>query len=169
MEEWDLILPQLMRAFRGTPHSTTGETANMLMLGRELRLPDQMQDPQQPDGQPTHEYARELVERLRTLHQLLQEQQLKLRTDDTEEPLLYAPGDLVLMLNRRRRKGENPKLQPKFVGPYTIKECYSNHTYKIESRGQCSVQNESRLKLYQPCIEPSGQAPGSTEPAQRPT
>ena len=39
-EEWDLLLPQIMRAFRGTPHSVTGETANMLMLGRELRLPD---------------------------------------------------------------------------------------------------------------------------------
>ena len=26
-----------------TPHSVTGETANLLMLGRELRLPDQLQ------------------------------------------------------------------------------------------------------------------------------
>lgn len=34
--EWDLVLSQIMRAFRGTPSSTTGETANLLMLRREL-------------------------------------------------------------------------------------------------------------------------------------
>ena len=50
-EEWDLLLPQIMRAFRGTPHSVTGETANFMMLGRELRLPDQLQlPPQQLNG-----------------------------------------------------------------------------------------------------------------------
>ena len=41
-DEWDTILPQIMRAFRGTPHSTTNETTNYPMLGRELRLPDQL-------------------------------------------------------------------------------------------------------------------------------
>ena len=39
-EEWDLLLPQIMRAFWGTPHLVTGETANLMMLGRELRLSD---------------------------------------------------------------------------------------------------------------------------------
>ena len=36
-EEWDLLLLQLLRAYWGTPHMATGETANMLMLGKELR------------------------------------------------------------------------------------------------------------------------------------
>ena len=35
-EEWDLLFPQIMRAFRGTPHSVTGETANSMTLGWEL-------------------------------------------------------------------------------------------------------------------------------------
>ena len=34
-DERDVLLPQL-RAYRGTPHTATGETANMMMLGREL-------------------------------------------------------------------------------------------------------------------------------------
>ena len=34
--DWDLVLPQLLRSFRGTPQASTEETANMLMLGREL-------------------------------------------------------------------------------------------------------------------------------------
>ena len=34
----------------------------------------------------------------------------------------------------RRRKEENPKLQPKYVGPYTILQSFANHTYKLEGR-----------------------------------
>ena len=37
--EWDQLVPQIMRAVRATPHSSTGETPNYLMLGRETRLP----------------------------------------------------------------------------------------------------------------------------------
>jgi len=34
-EEWDTVLPQVMRAYRSTPHTSTGETPNPLMLSRE--------------------------------------------------------------------------------------------------------------------------------------
>ena len=30
--ERDLLLPHIMKVYRGTPHSTTGETANTMML-----------------------------------------------------------------------------------------------------------------------------------------
>ena len=39
-DKWDLMLPQIMRSLRATPHAVTGETPNYLMLGRETRLPD---------------------------------------------------------------------------------------------------------------------------------
>jgi len=39
-EEWDLVLPQIMRAYRSTPHSSTLGTPNFLMLGRETRVPE---------------------------------------------------------------------------------------------------------------------------------
>jgi transposase InsO family protein len=72
-DEWDSLLPQLMRAFRGTPHSATGETANLLMMGRELRLPDQLQHHPPPlDFQPQHTYVQEMKERLEEAHQILQ-------------------------------------------------------------------------------------------------
>ena len=48
-EEWDVLLPQLLRAYRGTLHTATGETANMMMLGRELKLPDQLQQQPPPE------------------------------------------------------------------------------------------------------------------------
>ena len=34
-EDWDLLLLQIMRTIRATPHKQTGETANFLMLERE--------------------------------------------------------------------------------------------------------------------------------------
>ena len=77
-------------------------------------------------------------------------------------------GNLVWLENKRRRKGENPKLQPKFVGPYEVLAAWGSHTYRIERQGQQSVQHESRLKPYRACNEPSGRAPATLEAARRP-
>ena len=107
-------------------------------------------------------------QRLEEAHSLLQEQQMHIRQEDDEEPPLYAVGDLVWLQNQRRRKGENPKLQPKFVGPYEVLAAWGNHTYRIERQGQESVQHESRLKPYRACTEPVGQAPGTMEATRRP-
>lgn len=158
-----------MRAFRATPHTVTGETANFLMMGRELRLPDQITcHPPLPDQLPVHAYAQALKERLEEVHHTLREEQTQIRTDEGEEPTTFAPGDQVWLLNRRRRKGENPKLQPKFVGPFEIEEAYHNHTYLIMRHGQRSVQNGCNLKPYYPCTDPRGQAPAALEPNRRP-
>ena len=159
-EEWDLYLPHIMRTFRSTPHSTTDQTANYLMFGRELRLPDMLVHSVPPSAPtPVHQYAANLNDRLRTAYEVLRQKQFDLRVESTEEPPLYAPGEMVLMINKRRRKGEMQKLQPKFVGPYIIKESWPNHTYRIEQGGKSSVQHESRLKPYHPSTDTQGCAP----------
>ena len=97
-------------------------------------------------------------------HAALREQQRAVRQEDQEEPLLFSPGNMVWLKNRRRRKGENPKLQAKFQGPYTVLKSWPNHTYQIERYGQTSIQNECRLKAYRPCPEEVGRAPVTLEP-----
>ena len=92
---------------------------------------------------------------------------MDIRQEDQEEPPLFIQGDLVWLENKRRKKGDNPKLQPKFVGPYEVIEAYSNHTYGIERSGQVSLQNECRLKLFKPYIEAVGQAPAMLEPRHK--
>ena len=88
--DWDLVLPQLLRAFGGTPQASTGETANMLMFGRELRLPDLlMNNPPPSDHQAHSEYVQKVVERLEEAHTLLREQQMAVRQEDSEEPHLF--------------------------------------------------------------------------------
>ena len=107
-DEWDTFLLQLMRAFRGTPHTTTGETANFMMFGRELRLPDSLiYDTPGREDTLTQEYAANLLEQMEAASEILQTRQKEIRTEDNQEPLLFKIGDQVWLENKRRRKGEN--------------------------------------------------------------
>ena len=164
-EDWDDLLPQLMRAFRATPHSKTGETANFLMLGRECRLPDQLVHGTHSIQLVTRtRYATELKERLELAHELLRSQQLRsMRTPNNEEDTLFSPGELVLVERKRRRRGVNPKLQPKFEGPFMVKKAFGNGTYKIQGRG---TVNECRLKLLHRCPDVEGQPNQPAVPAE---
>ena len=158
-EEWDLVLPQIMRAYRSTPHTSTGETPNLLMLGREARVPDHLNYhiPEQSYSVP--EYASRLVEQMQVAHAMLREKQWQVRQEDSSEPPLYQVGDWVWMVNYRRRRGQAAKLQPKFVGPYAVVEVMPNHTSRLERSGQISVQNEARLKPYWASPGAAGEAP----------
>ena len=87
------------------------------MLGWKLRLPDLLtSNPPPIEHQAHHEYTQELVQQLEEAHDMLKEQKMAVRQKDCEEPPLFQTGDLVLLQNVRQKKGENPKLQPKFVG-----------------------------------------------------
>lgn len=59
--------------------------------------------------------------------------------EDNEESLLFALGDIVWLDNKCRRKRNNSKLQPKFVGPHHAVPVFPNHTYLIERSQQTFV------------------------------
>ena len=40
-QEWDELVPLIMMSYRATPQASTGVTPNMMMLGRQTRLPVQ--------------------------------------------------------------------------------------------------------------------------------
>ena len=162
-DEWDRFLPQIMRTLRASPHASTGETANMMMLGRELRLLDQILCPTTMDEAQERATYVELQKRLEVTHEIIRQQQVITRQQNTDEPLLFLPGDQVLLEKRRRRKGENPKLQSKFVEPYQVIEAFPNHTYAITGKGQHSIQNESRLMLFKASTHTASQTPGEIE------
>ena len=72
---------------------------------------------------------------LEQAHKLLQVIKAKLQS---EEAFLFKEEDSVWLENRRSR-GENPKLQAKFVSSYTVVEQFPNHTYQIDSQEQTSL------------------------------
>jgi len=147
-EEWDTVLPQIMRAYRSTLHSSTLETLNFLMLGRKTRVSEHITYHVPAPKSNVHDYVDELVKRMRTAHEVLREQQWQVRSGDSDDPPLYKVRDWDRMTSHRRRRRQVAKLQPKFVGPYCVIEVMANHTYKVERSGQVSVQNEARLKPY---------------------
>ena len=165
--EWDDLLPHIMRVHRALPSTSTGETPNMLMLGRELRIPDQVTFYSPPTQLPTSEYVTQMLTRLEKVHSMLRDEQRETRQADTDEPPLFQAGDQVWMKNHRKRRGDCQKLQPKFVGPFKVLEAFPNHTYRIAQSGQESVQNESRLKRFLPCSYKTGQAPVLVEPSRQ--
>jgi len=74
-EEWNTVLLQVMRAYRSTPRTSTGEILNLLMLGRETRVPDHLTYHIPEQDYSVHEYASELVEQMKVAHKMLREKQ----------------------------------------------------------------------------------------------
>jgi len=147
-EEWDSVLPQVMCAFHSTPHTSTSETPNFLMLGREKRVPDHLSYRVPDPKSAVHQYVEELAGRMKAAHKILRKKQWQVHSEDSDEPSLYQVGDWVWMTGHRWRRRQSAKLQAKFVDPYCVIEALPNHTYKVERFGQISVQNEVCLKPY---------------------
>jgi len=167
-KEWNMVLPQIMRAYRSTPHSSALQTLNFLMLERETRVPEHVTYHVPTPESNVHDYVDELVKRMVTAHEVLREQQWQVRSGDSDDTPLYKVGDWVWMTSHRRRRGQAAKLLPRFVGSYCVIEVITNHTYKVEQSGQVSVQNKARLKLHWASPDAAGQAPPLLEPARRP-
>ena len=147
--EWDAYLPQIFRTLRSVPHSTTAETANYLVYGREVRIPGDLLMEQDGDhGQPVNTYAADLQSRLREVHDLLRNQQHAVRVVEHDEPPLYSVGDSVWLKSYKKKKGLNPKLDRKYTGPYCVKAVLPFHTYALENNGKTSVQHEARIRLH---------------------
>ena len=147
--DWDLLMTPIMQGVRSTPHTTTGETACFLNLGREVKLPDQLYLPESTTC-PTlaSEYAQTLQDRLYEAHTTLNKQQYNLRLDGMDEPNLFVEGDNVWMKNFQRKRGESAKLLPKRTGPWKVVEALRYHTYRLERGGQETTQCEGRLRLH---------------------
>lgn len=171
--DWDLLLPQLMRNIRSTPHTTTGETANFLMLGREVRLPaDLLHEITNQESQPAEKYAQQLQNRLQAAHQLLRSKQIQARVEDSEEPPLFKIGDLVWLKSHQRKRGmaQARKLQPKFIGPYKVIEVLSYNTYRLSRDGKETIEHEGRIKLHisNPGSSQTSRLPSTSKPTPVP-
>ena len=61
-----------------------GETANYMMMGRKLRLPDQLSEPVAVASQAVQPYVLGLASRLEETYEILREHQMKVRVEDEE-------------------------------------------------------------------------------------
>jgi hypothetical protein len=85
-----------MQVMHASSHKVTEESANFLMLGREIRLPALLTHDINNDEQHfVSTYAQELVYRMEKAHALLRDKQSEIRLQDSDEPNQFKNGDYV--------------------------------------------------------------------------
>jgi hypothetical protein len=127
---WDEFLPALMLAYNTSYHSTTATMPFELLFGVRPRLP----------LQHAHQLARKNAEQ--------QGLKYKLSFDQTAAPHKFKV-DQKVWLSDTTALGKNPKLTPKWVGPYKIIDLNDNNA-KIELKpNKFKVINISRLKAFE--------------------
>ncbi len=153
---WDENLQLLAMAIRATVNRSTGFTANMLMLGEEVRTPADVilgvSAPNWSLKEPA-EYVRWLRSVLADVHQVAR-QMLKssqLRQKRTYDMRLsqrsYRTGDLVWVVDSSTKVGRSSKLHPPWKGPALVTKVLSPALYVVEDRKGRHVLHHDKLKL----------------------
>jgi Integrase core domain len=128
--DWDERLPQVLAAYRASPHRATGFTPNRLFLGRETQMPiDLLWGAPTEDSEvkrPLEEYVEKLKDDVEYAYELARKQlqvaadRRKATYDIRVKKCEFAPGDWVWYYYPRRYQSRSPKWQKLYTGPYLI-------------------------------------------------
>ena len=160
--EWDLNLASLAAAYRSSVHETTEMSPNLMMLGREVRLPVDViyniKDPVTDAMFSVGEYVNKLRDKLQKAHVLARKkintsvERQKHYYDLHTKEMSYEVGEKVLYLQESQGK-----LDRLYSGPWIITEKFSPYNYKIRSTlsdadgGKCpaeKVVHHDKLKKF---------------------
>ena len=157
---WDQNLGCLAAAYRATAHESTGMTPNLMMLGREVRLPAELVFGRTPvsDGEPQSygEYVSMLRKRLEHAHDVARThleaatKRQKQYYDAGRTFHQFAEGDMVWYATESRQLQIAPKLRNPFDGPFLILKKYNDLNYRLQldARGTQRVVHYNKLKPY---------------------
>lgn len=158
---WDLNLGCLAAAYRATPHDTTNLTPNLLMLGREVRLPAEVMfgTGKTPVGDQIAsygEYVSDLRDKMAHAHDVARKHleksavRQKDHYDAKQVVTVYQPGDLVWVLSDLTQLHIAPKLRCAYEGPYLVLKRLNGLDYKVQfdAQGKIKILHHNRLKLY---------------------
>jgi transposase InsO family protein/predicted aspartyl protease len=162
-DRWDEYLPLIAMAIRCTENRTTGFTANMMMLGREISTPLELvtgvsrsnNSPKAPA-----EHVKQLSDRLKEVHTLAREnigltQRHQKRTYDLKlRQHVFQIGDLVYRLDSASSPGESRKLKPVYIGPLIVSEVLSPLLYRVEGRRRTQILHHDRLRVCEDRVIP---------------
>jgi len=81
-----------MWAYRSTPHSSAQETLNLLVLGKETRVPNRLSYHVPVSESQVHEYVGKPVQIIGQAHDALREKQWQIWMEGSEEPPPSIPG-----------------------------------------------------------------------------
>ena len=161
--QWDLNLGCLAGAYRATVHEATHLTPNMMMLGREVRIPHEVVFGSTVQGNKFErvtqygEYVSGLRNQMQKSHAVARQhlaktaEQQEVRYDIKARGEAYSRGDLVWMKNESREVGVCPKLQVAFLGPFVVTQVrgFLNFEIQMNDAGKTKVLHFDKLKRYQ--------------------
>ena len=158
--DWDRYLGCLGGAYRATIQESTGLTPNLLMIGREVRLPAEVMfgniSSSSEEIQSYGEYVDGLRERMRHAHEVARihlaaaAKRQRDAYDANVNLCRYAPGDLVWYRTEISQLKVAPKLRRPFEGPHVVikKLSFLNYVIQLRSKGPRKVIHHNRLRPY---------------------
>jgi hypothetical protein len=180
---WDVYLPLLVFAHNSATSASTGESPYYLLYGRDPILPIDLLfgTLDVPPFIGMSQYAQDLTARLRAAFDRVSKKQAEARSQyenhpiqsSAKNPLIFAPGDQVLLYKPNSPKGVHPKIWQRWVGPYRVLLSISPHVYQITPvNGRPAPENVhiSRLKHYYtkpPSVPDDPQQPPQVPPQPR--
>ena len=160
--EWDKHLGCLAAAYRSTPHESTGFTPNMLMFGREARLPIEVilgigATSTGEEVASYGDYVNSLKERMQVAHDLARKHlgrnalRMKESYDAKKNLNQYNRGDLVWYATESKQLHTAPKLRVPFQGPYLVLDRLGDLLFKIQldEKGKQKIVHHDKLKPYE--------------------
>ena len=159
-DDWDLMLPYVMAAFRSSVHESTGYSPNMLMLARENRAPVDLMygTGDVPDEQVAtyDDFVENVRDRLQTAYTLVRENlgQAAVRNkkyyDMRVKPAKYKRGDWVYYFNPRKFKGRQDKWARKYTGPFCVVDVPGPVNVKLQKnhRSRSFITHIDKIKPY---------------------
>lgn len=157
--EWDTQLGCLAAAYRATVNESTGMTPNLLMLGREVRLPVELMFGSCDTSEEISSYG-EIVSALRDKMQLAHEVARKNLVAANKRQKEYYDaratfhkfnvGDLVWYASELSQLHLAPKLRNPYNGPFLIVRKLNDLNYRIQfnKKGTTRVVHYNKLKPY---------------------
>ena len=155
--DWDQLLCYAMASYRSSVHSTTGETPNRLMLGREVATPLTLLAPPPPTTQPKADWVAELHRRFGEAYSTVLEatrqahRGQKAVYDKRAKVFSFTEGDTVWLYDPKPKRGISPKLDAnRWSGPYLVAKKISSAVYLVKREGaqKGRVVNVDRLAPY---------------------
>jgi hypothetical protein len=155
--DWDTQLPYVGYAYRSAVQESTGETPNMLMMGREVATPLDLLVKSINDDEETTDYAQELREKLRSAHERARKtlqvstRRQKKQYDRKAHGKVVQRGSFVWLYNFQRKPGVSKKLRLPWNGPYLVVTKLSDVHCRVQKsqRAKCKVVHVDRLKPYE--------------------
>jgi transposase InsO family protein len=155
---WDILIPFYLMAYRATPHGTTEHSPYFLLHVREMVLPtsQDLRAKMSPELRGTEHECRlnHLKDSLRRAYQAVRKNSRKSHQinkgyyDRKAKLRKFAVGDVVYLYNPALKQGQCQKFKKPWTGPYKVVAKLSDLNYKIvNQQGKESVVHVNRLKV----------------------